>query len=185
MSKLSKSKLSKSKLSKSELSKSELSKDKKLATPTNLSSTAPEKIAKALNPVVADAFALYLKTKNFHWHLYGPKFRDLHLLFDEQAAEIIEMIDVLAERVRKVGGITVKSLRDVANLTCIKDDEEAGVSAEEMVKRLMNDNKQAASQMKKAHKVCQDCDDVASTSLLEEYIDAAERRVWFLFELQA
>jgi starvation-inducible DNA-binding protein len=151
-------------------------------TPTDLSADAVEKVTKALNGLVADAFALYLKTKNFHWHLSGRHFRDYHLLLDEQSDQIFATTDPLAERVRKIGGRTIRSIGEVAKLQSIKDNDEAYVPAIDMLLELMNDNKKMAAAMRKAHEVCDDAKDVASASLLENYIDDTERRTWFLFE---
>lgn len=156
-----------------------------LATPTNLGEKARGAIAQAINPLVADAFALYVKTKNFHWHLSGPHFRDYHLLFDEQADQIFAMIDVLAERVRKLGGITIHSIGHISQLQNIEDDNDPFVEPREMVVRLLQDNKRLAASMLAAHKVCEDHKDFATTSILEIFIDETERRTWFLFEAQA
>ena len=154
----------------------------KLATPNNLGPKAGEAIAKALNPLVADAFALYVKTKNFHWHLSGHHFRDYHLLFDEQAEQIFAMIDVLAERVRKLGGITIHSISHISQLQNIQDDNDPFVEPKEMLRRLLDDNKNLAARMLAAHQICDDNQDVASASILEVFIDEAERRTWFLYE---
>ncbi len=151
-------------------------------TPTDLSADAVDKVAKALNGLLADAFALYLKTKNFHWHLSGRHFRDYHLMLDEQSDQIFATTDPLAERVRKIGGRTLRSIGEVAKLQTIKDNDEAYVPPVEMLRELMNDNKKMAAAMRKAHEVCDDAKDVASASLLENYIDDTERRTWFLFE---
>lgn len=151
-------------------------------TPTDLSADAVEKVAKALNGLLADAFALYLKTKNFHWHLSGRHFRDYHLMLDEQSDQIFATTDPLAERVRKIGGRTLRSIGEVAKLQTIKDNDEAYVPPVEMLRELMNDNKKMAAAMRKAHEVCDDAKDIASASLLENYIDDTERRTWFLFE---
>jgi starvation-inducible DNA-binding protein len=155
-----------------------------LATPTNLGEKARDAITAALNPLVADAFALYVKTKNFHWHLSGPHFRDYHLLFDEQAAQIFEIIDVLAERVRKLGGITIHSIGHISQLQQIQDDDDSFVEPREMVKKLFDDNKNYAARLLAAHKVAEDHQDFATTSILEIFIDETERRAWFLFETQ-
>ena len=155
-----------------------------LATPTHLGEDAREAIAKALNPLIADAFALYVKTKNFHWHLSGHHFRDYHLLFDEQADQIFAMIDVLAERVRKLGGLTIHSIGEISQLQNIEDDNDAFVKPLEMVRRLFEDNKDYARRMLEAHKVCEDHQDVATASILEIFIDETERRAWFLYETQ-
>ena len=151
-------------------------------TPTDLSADAVEKVAKALNGLLADAFALYLKTKNFHWHLSGRHFRDYHLMLDEQSDQIFATTDPLAERVRKIGGRTLRSIGEVAKLQTIKDNDEAYVPPVEMLRELMNDNKKMAAALRKAHEVCDDANDVASASLLENYIDETEKRTWFLFE---
>lgn len=156
-----------------------------LATPNHLGDKARDAVTKAVNPLVADAFALYIKTKNFHWHLSGHHFRDYHLLFDEQADQIFEMIDVLAERVRKLGGLTIHSIGEISKLQSIKDDDDSFVEPIEMVRRLLNDNKNLASRMLQAHEVCAEHDDVGTTSILEVFIDETERRTWFLFEIQA
>ncbi len=153
-----------------------------LATPNALGTDAEAAISAVINPLVADSFALYVKSKNFHWHLSGPHFRDYHLMFDEQADQIFAMIDVLAERVRKLGGITIHSISHISQLQNIKDDNQAFVEPKEMVQILLNDNKNFAQRMRDAHKVCDEYGDVATTSVLEIFIDEAERRAWFLFE---
>ncbi|MDB5633887.1 MAG: starvation/stationary phase protection protein [Tardiphaga sp.] len=153
-----------------------------LDTPTDLSADAVEKVSKALNVLLADAFALYLKTKNFHWHISGRHFRDYHLMLDEQSDQIFATTDALAERVRKVGGTTIRSIGQIAKLQTIKDNDESYVPPREMLRELMNDNKKVAAAMRKAHKIIDDAEDVASASLLENFIDETERRTWFLFE---
>lgn len=153
-----------------------------LATTTDLSSEQAEEVIAALNPLIADAFALYVKTKNFHWHLAGPHFRDYHLLFDEQADQIFDSIDTLAERVRKIGGTTIHSIRDISRLQTIKDDNDEFVPAGEMLRRLMEDNARMAKNQRRAHEICEKNRDVASASELEIIIDKTERRRWFLFE---
>jgi starvation-inducible DNA-binding protein len=153
-----------------------------LDTPTDLSKDAVEKVAKALNGLLADAFALYLKTKNFHWHMSGRHFRDYHLLLDEQSDQIFATTDPLAERVRKIGGRTLRSISEIAKVQSLKDNNEDFVPPVQMLRELMNDNKKMATAMRKAHEVCDDAKDVASASLLENYIDDTERRTWFLFE---
>ena len=153
-----------------------------LATPSDLKAGASADIAAALNGILADVFALYLKTKNFHWHMSGPHFRDYHLLLDEQADQIFATTDELAERVRKVGGRTLRSISEIAKVQTIKDNNEDYVPAREMLRELMNDNKLVVAAMRKAHDVCDDANDVASASLLENFIDETERRTWFLFE---
>jgi starvation-inducible DNA-binding protein len=153
-----------------------------LRTPTDLKSDGVKAIAKAVNGLVADAFALYLKTKNFHWHLSGPNFRDFHIMLDEQAEQIYASIDPLAERIRKIGGTTIRSISHIAELQSLKDNNSDFVGPLEMLRELMADNNKVAAAMRKAHKVCDDNDDVATASLLEVYLDETERRVWFLFE---
>ena len=151
-------------------------------TPTDLSPDAVAKISKALNTLLADAFALYLKTKNFHWHVSGRHFRDYHLLLDEQSDQIFATTDALAERVRKVGGVTLRSIGHIAKLQTIKDNNEDYVPPREMLRELMNDNKKMAAAMRKAHKIVDDVEDAATAGLLENFIDETERRTWFLFE---
>ncbi len=153
-----------------------------LDTPTDLSADAVKKVSVALNGLLADAFALYLKTKNFHWHISGRHFRDYHLLLDEQSDQIFATTDQLAERVRKIGGTTIKSIGQIAKLQSIADNNEDYVPAREMLRELMNDNKKMTAAMRKAHDVCDDANDVASASILENFIDETERRTWFLFE---
>ena len=153
-----------------------------LDTPTDLSSDGVTKVSKALNGLLADAFALYLKTKNFHWHVSGRHFRDYHLMLDEQSEQIFATTDLLAERVRKIGGTTIRSIGGIAKLQTIKDNDESYVPPREMLRELMNDNKLVVAAMRKAHDVCDEANDVASASLLENFIDETERRTWFLFE---
>ena len=157
----------------------------KLATPNDLSEKGRNAIAESINPLVADAFALYVKTKNFHWHLSGSHFRDYHLLFDEQADQVFEIIDVLAERVRKLGRTTIRSIGQISRLQSIKDDDEAFLEPEKMLKHLLKDNQEFNIRLRAAHKVCDDNNDVATASILETFIDETERRIWFLFETLA
>ncbi|MGJ5049674.1 Dps family protein [Bradyrhizobium oligotrophicum] len=153
-----------------------------LDTPTDLSPDAVNKISTALNTLLADAFALYLKTKNFHWHVSGRHFHDYHLMLDEQSDAIFATTDQLAERVRKLGGTTVKSISQISKLQTIKDNNEEYVPPREMLRELMEDNKHMAAAMRKAHELCDDNDDPATAGLLETFIDETERRTWFLFE---
>jgi starvation-inducible DNA-binding protein len=153
-----------------------------LATPTDLPNDSARAVAKALNGLLADAFALYLKTKNFHWHVSGPHFRDYHLMLDEQADQIFATTDPLAERVRKIGGKTLRSIGNISNVQSLKDNDEDFVAPRDMLLELMEDNKKVAEAMRKAHKLCDDHEDVATASILEVYIDETERRTWFLFE---
>ncbi len=154
-----------------------------LATVTDLTQQEVQAITEALNPLVADFFALYVKTKNFHWHLAGSHFRDYHLLFDEQADQIFDSIDILAERVRRIGGTTIRSISHISELQTIEDDNNDFVPPGEMVKRLMEDNAHLARSQREAHEVCEKNRDVATASQLEILIDEAERRKWFLFEI--
>ena len=153
-----------------------------LDTPNDLGNNATQAISVEINKLVADAFALYVKTKNFHWHMSGPHFRDYHLMLDEQSEQIFATTDPLAERVRKIGGRTVHSIGEIASLSRVKDNDAAFVNPLEMLKELCADNKAMAAAMRKAHEVCDEHDDVATASLLENYIDETERRTWFLFE---
>jgi starvation-inducible DNA-binding protein len=153
-----------------------------LGTPTDLSSANVSAITAALNPLVADAFALYLKTKNFHWHVSGPHFRDYHLLLDEQGDQIFAMTDELAERVRKIGGTTLRSIGHVAKLQRINDNDADFVAPAHMLRELMEDTKAFTVSMREAHKVADQNNDAATTSLLENFIDETEKRTWFLFE---
>jgi starvation-inducible DNA-binding protein len=154
----------------------------KLATPTDIASNSAMTVADALNGILADSFALYLKTKNFHWHVSGPHFRDYHLMLDEQSDAIFATTDQLAERVRKIGGSTLKSISQVSKLQTIKDNNEDYVPPREMLRELMEDNKHVASAMRKAHKLADDHEDSGTAGLLETFIDETERRTWFLFE---
>lgn len=153
-----------------------------LDTPSDLKDKGIQKVAEAVNGFVADAFALYIKTKNYHWHMSGRHFRDYHLLLDEQADQIFATIDPLAERVRKLGENTIRSVAHIAQLQRVKDNDEDFVAPKDMLVDLMNENKKMAKAMRDAHKVADDAEDVATASLLEVYIDETERRVWFLFE---
>jgi starvation-inducible DNA-binding protein len=153
-----------------------------LDTPTDLSNEAVRALSAALNAILADSFALYLKTKNFHWHVSGPHFRDYHLLLDEQGEQIFATTDALAERVRKVGGTTLRSIGQIAKLQRIEDNDETFVPPLDMLRELMNDNKAVAKAMREAHELADEHEDVATASLLETFIDDTERRTWFLFE---
>jgi starvation-inducible DNA-binding protein len=153
-----------------------------LDTPTDLDSHAVGEISAELNAVLADVFALYLKTKNFHWHVSGPHFRDYHLMLDQQSEQIFDTTDEIAERVRKIGGVTLRSIGHIARLQTIKDNDEDFVPPLNMLRELMRDNKALVAAMREAHEVADEHEDVATTSLLENFIDQAERRTWFLFE---
>ena len=153
-----------------------------LDTPTDLDESAVSEISEALNGILADSFALYLKTKNFHWHISGPHFGDYHLMLDEQAAAIFATTDPLAERVRKLGGTTLRSIGHLGKVQTLHDNNDEFVGPNDMLRELMNDNKAVAAAMRKAHELCEDHEDAASASLLEVYIDETEKRTWFLFE---
>ena len=153
-----------------------------LDTPSDLSKAATDKISAALNVLLADAFALYLKTKNFHWHVSGRHFRDYHLMLDEQSDAIFATTDQIAERVRKIGGTTLRSIGQISKLQTIKDNDESFVPAHEMLRELMNDNKHIAASMRECHELADKHDDAATAGLLENFIDGTERRTWFLFE---
>ena len=152
-----------------------------LNTPSDLGANAKD-IAGALNALLADVFALYIKTKNFHWHVSGPHFRDYHLLLDEQAEQIFAIGDDIAERVRKIGGTTVRSIGHISRLQRIADNDADYVDPQDMLAELREDNRALITSMQAAHDLCEDAGDVATTSLLEVWIDEAQRRVWFLFE---
>ena len=153
-----------------------------LSTPTGLLAEATRDISAVLNLLLADLFALYLKTKNFHWHVSGPHFRDYHLLLDEQADQILATTDAVAERVRKVGGTTLRSIGHVTRLQRVLDNDAGYVSPLDMLAELRDDNLQLAARMREAHGLCDEHGDVATASMLEVWIDEAEKRVWFLFE---
>ena len=154
-----------------------------LATKTDLSSKEVKAVTEAVNPLVADAFALYVKTKNFHWHLYGSHFRDYHELFDEHAEAILESIDIMAERVRRVGGMTIRSINHVGQLQTIEDDNSTLVPAGEMVRILMEDNGRIAKNIREAIEVCDQNRDSPTSNLLQDILDKTERRKWFLYEI--
>jgi len=153
-----------------------------LSTPTDMKPNAVRDIAGALNILLADVFALYMKTKNFHWHMSGPHFRDYHLLLDEHADQIFATTDDIAERVRKIGGTTLHSIGQVARLQRVLDNDAEYVTPKDMLAELRDDNKQLAAHLRETHDLCDEHRDVATASLLETWIDEAERRTWFLFE---
>lgn len=153
-----------------------------LSTPSDLGAAATRDISGALNIVLADVFALYLKTKNFHWHVSGSHFRDFHLLLDEQATELFAMTDPLAERVRKIGGRTLHSIGHIARTQRILDNDADFVTPQDMLAELCSDNRQLTSSLREAHEVCDKYRDIASASLIEVWIDETEKRTWFLFE---
>jgi starvation-inducible DNA-binding protein len=153
-----------------------------LDTPTDLSAEATRDVVGAMNAILADVFALYLKTKNFHWHLSGPHFRDYHLMFDEQADQLFAMTDPIAERMRKIGGSTLKSIGHIARLQRVLDNDAEYVDPEDMLAELCEDNKALAARLRESHNVCDEYRDLATASLIETWIDETERRTWFLFE---
>ena len=153
-----------------------------LATPTDLKPAATKDIAGAMNAILADVFALYLKTKNFHWHMSGPHFRDYRLLLDEQADQLFAMTDAIAERVRKIGGSTLKSVGHISRLQRVQDNDVDYVQPQDMLAEVREDNKELAARLREVHNVCEEHRDIATASLLEVWIDETERRTWFLFE---
>ena len=160
----------------------ELERKAALATRTDLSKKATRDITAAMNGILADVFALYLKTKNFHWHMSGPHFRDYHLLLDEQADQIYAMTDPVAERVRKLGGSTLRSIGHIARTQRILDNDAEYVDPLDMLAELREDNQTLAARLRETHNVCEEHRDVATASLIEVWIDETERRTWFLFE---
>ena len=153
-----------------------------LNTPSDLPAGAVRDISGALNILLADMFALYVKTKNFHWHLSGPHFRDYHLLLDEQSEQIFATTDVIAERARKIGGLTIHSIGEINRLKRVLDNDAGFVTAQDMLAELRDDNKTLTAHMRETHALCDEMNDVATTSLIEVWIDEAERRTWFLYE---
>jgi starvation-inducible DNA-binding protein len=153
-----------------------------LDTPTDLKRNAVNDIAGALNAMLADMFALYLKTKNFHWHMSGRHFRDYHLLLDEHADQIFATTDDIAERVRKIGGTTLRSIGHIARLQRVRDNDAEFVTPLDMLAELREDNKELTARMRETHDLCGEHGDVATTSMIEVWIDQAERRTWFLYE---
>jgi starvation-inducible DNA-binding protein len=154
-----------------------------LATVTDLSQAQISAVTEALNPLIADHISLYIKTKNYHWHLSGPRFRDLHLLFEEQAEALLAAVDVMAERVRRIGGTTVRSIGHISQLRTLSDDNDDFVSPREMAHRLMEDHNQIVQNMRAAAELCDQNKDLGTTNELQELLDKAERRKWFLFEI--
>jgi starvation-inducible DNA-binding protein len=153
-----------------------------LANPSDIEPKAVKEISGALNALLADVFSLYLKTKNFHWHMNGPHFRDYHLLLDEHGDQLFAMTDEIAERVRKIGGTTLRSIGHIARLQRIPDNDADFVTAPDMLSELREDEKALTLSMRAAHDLCDEAGDVATTSLLENWIDQSQRRIWFLFE---
>jgi starvation-inducible DNA-binding protein len=171
-------------MTKIDIANSELRRRRKapLITPTDLRKEASENIAGSMNAVLADVFALYLKTKNFHWHMSGPHFRDYHLLLDEQADQLYAMTDPIAERIRKTGGVTVRSIGHISRIQRIKDNDVDYVEPLDMLAELREDNMTLAARLREVHEVVDELRDIATASLIENWIDETERRTWFLFE---
>lgn len=157
--------------------------DRFLRTPTDLGSDATRDIAAGLAGLLADVFTLYLKTKNFHWHMSGPNFRDYHLLLDEHGDQIFEMTDAIAERARKIGGTTIRSISDIAGRQRILDNNADYVDPQDMLAELHGDNKQLVAELRRVHELCDSYSDIATASLIEGWIDESERRSWFLYEI--
>jgi len=153
-----------------------------LKTPTDLKANAVKSVVEALNGLLADTFALYLKTKNFHWHVSGPHFRDYHLMFDEQATEIFATTDAIAERVRKIGGTTLRSIGDIAKRQSVKDNDADYVKPEDMLAELRNDNLALVEKLRATKELTSAAEDNATDSMIDDWTDLAERRAWFLFE---
>ena len=153
-----------------------------LTTPTDLNTAATKNIAGAMNAILADVFALYLKTKNFHWHMSGPHFRDYHLMLDEQGDQLYAMTDPIAERIRKLGGATLRSIGHISRTQRVLDNDADYVEPLDMLAELRDDNKALAGSLREAHNVCDEHRDIATASLIEVWIDETERRTWFLFE---
>jgi len=166
--------------------KSELERrrDAPLATPTDLTRSASKDISGAMNAILADVFALYLKTKNFHWHMSGPHFRDYHLLLDEQAEQLFAMTDPIAERIRKIGGLTLRSIGHISRIQRVLDNDAEYVAPLDMIAELADDNKTLGARLREVHNVCDEHRDVATASLIEVWIDETERRTWFLSEIK-
>jgi starvation-inducible DNA-binding protein len=158
--------------------------DASLTTPTDLTRSATKDITGAMNAILADVFALYLKTKNFHWHMSGPHFRDYHLLLDEHADQLFAMTDPVAERIRKLGGLTIKSIGHIARIQRVLDNDADYVDPADMIAELAEDNQTLAARLREAHNVCNEHRDVATASLIEVWIDETERRSWFLSEIK-
>jgi starvation-inducible DNA-binding protein len=158
--------------------------DAPLTTPTDLTRSATKDIAGAMNAILADVFALYLKTKNFHWHMSGPHFRDYHLLLDEHSDQLFAMTDPIAERIRKLGGLTIKSIGQIARIQRVLDNDADYVEPSDMIAELAEDNQTLAARLREAHNVCDEHRDVATASLIEGWIDETERRTWFLSEIK-
>jgi starvation-inducible DNA-binding protein len=158
--------------------------DARLTVPTDLTRSAVKDIAGAMNAILADVFALYLKTKNFHWHMSGPHFRDYHLLLDEHSDQLYAMTDPIAERIRKIGGLTIKSIGHISRIQRVLDNDADYVDPQDMIAELAEDNQTLAARLREAHNVCDEHRDVATASLIEVWIDETERRTWFLTEIK-
>ena len=158
--------------------------DAPLTTPTDLTRSATRDIAGTMNAILADVFALYLKTKNFHWHMSGSHFRDYHLLLDEHSDQLFAMTDPIAERIRKIGGLTIKSIGQISRIQRVLDNDADYVDPSDMIAELAEENQTLAARLREAHNVCDEHRDVATASLIEVWIDETERRTWFLSEIK-
>jgi starvation-inducible DNA-binding protein len=156
---------------------------RQLATPTDLAQEQVEAVTEVVNALIADAFTLYVKTKNYHWHLAGSHFRDYHLLFDEQAEMLIDSLDVLAERVRRIGGTTIRSVGHITRLQSLVDDDDEFVPPAEMIDRLIKDNRHIAEKQRDAIEICERNQDTPTSNVLQDLLDKTEKRIWFLFEI--
>jgi len=175
-------KMSSKKLTPAEVNDAHKLQTRPLSTPTDLAPKATKEVSAAMNAILADVFALYLKTKNFHWHVSGPHFRDYHLMLDEQGDQLFAMTDPIAERVRKIGGMTLRSIGQISKMQRIKDNDAEFVEPLDMLAELCQDNQLLAAELRKAHVVCDENNDISTASLIENWIDETERRTWFLFE---
>jgi starvation-inducible DNA-binding protein len=153
-----------------------------LQTPSDLTPAATKEVSAVMNAMLADVFALYLKTKNFHWHMSGPHFRDYHLLLDDQGEQLFAMTDPIAERIRKIGGLTLRSISHIGRLQRVSDNDAEFVEPSDMLAELREDNKSLVERLREAHNVCEEHRDLATASLIEVWIDESERRTWFLYE---
>ncbi|WP_239739095.1 Dps family protein [Proteus penneri] len=174
--------MSNKKLTQSEVNDAHKLQTRSLTTPTDLTPKATKEVGAAMNAILADVFALYLKTKNFHWHVSGPHFRDYHLMLDEQGDQLFAMTDPIAERVRKIGGMTLRSISQISKMQRIKDNNAEFVEPLDMLAELCQDNQLLAAELRNAHVVCDENNDISTASLIENWIDETERRTWFLFE---
>ena len=169
-------------MNKTESTSAKAERNAPLRTPTDLDASATKDVSAAMNGILADVFALYLKTKNFHWHMSGPHFRDYHVMLDEQADQLYAMTDPIAERIRKLGGTSLRSIGHISRIQRILDNDADFVEPSDMLAELCDDNKTIAARLREVHSVCDEHDDIASASFIEVWIDETEQRTWFLFE---